>query len=121
MALPITLSGFDGTLTVQLNGPYKSAAGNWYLFGASASDTTKFRAQKASTLDGSYATVGTDASPSGKILRAMSSFQVGDVIHICVSSYTGVSSGSTDYHYITFNMATDAFGTIEKRRAEVTG
>lgn len=107
MALPVTLSNLTaGTLSAV--GPFRSSAGNYYVFGRSTADTTKIQAQKATDPTSSFSAVGTDDT-FGQATGArtwLAGWQDGDTVHLVV----GITSNST-FRYNSFSMATDAWGT----------
>lgn len=107
MALPVTLSNLTaGTLSTV--GPFRSSAGNYYVFGRSSADTTKIQAQKATDPTSSFSAVGTDDT-FGQAAGArtwLAARQDGNTIHLAV----GITSNST-FRYNSFDMATDTWGT----------
>jgi hypothetical protein len=105
MALPLTLSGFAGTENLQ--GPFKSSAGNYYLFGQDSVNAYQVRTKKATDPSSSWADVGVQATTGNVAIKNIRTMQVGDVIHFNVA-YGSVASSST-YSYWTFDMATDSW------------
>lgn len=112
MALPTTIGGISlladnpGAAPV---GPFKSSAGNYYVIGESGAASTHIRAIKASDPTTSFSAVGTDITALTNSLAFLSAFQVGDVIHVAAND----SGSTTTIDYVTFNMATDTWGTVE--------
>ena len=109
MALPVTITGLQANRRIV--GPFKSSAGNYYLFGQNATTATTLTAMKATAPDVSWSSVATKTGFAGDV-QGLGAYQAADVIHMIVGDVTTAGT-SYNYKYQTFNMATDTFVTAE--------
>jgi photosystem II stability/assembly factor-like uncharacterized protein len=112
MALPVTITGLS--TAVPIAGPYKSSAGNFYLFGVDSTTATTCQAYKSTSPSTSWSSIATQSATItvGAIaINNISAVQVGDIIHIAVS-VNGSSTGAQPQYY-AFNMASDSFTIAE--------
>lgn len=107
MALPTTISNL--AVDPAVLGPFKSSAGNFYVFGKDSANGTVLRAMKATDPTSSFSSIATKTGFSTAILT-MRAVRVSDVIHIILMDGTATS---TNLKYQTFNMANDQFVTAE--------
>jgi len=101
MALPVTIA----SLIPPYAGPYKSSVGNYYVFGY----TSTLAAYKATDPTSSFSSVDTEGTIPD--LRALRGVQVGDTINLIMAYGNSGLNGSI--RFITFDMSTDTFGTMQ--------
>ena len=99
------------TSTCGIVGPFRSTAGNYYIFGQSSATAGAVRPGKASDLFGTWVTGTERVMTAAKTIRDISAWQSGDGIHFCIGSYNGASS--VDYDYAVFDMSTDSWVAVE--------
>jgi hypothetical protein len=109
MALPLTITGIS--TAVAPVGPFKSSGGAYYFFGRNGTTSSDLTAMKATDPTSSFSSAAS-VSFSGTIQgrEALSAFVVGDVVHIAVWHAGG---SPLNLSYVTFNMGTDSFSSIE--------
>jgi hypothetical protein len=89
-------------------GPFKSAGGNYYLFGRASNPDIGLVVAKASDPTSTWSAVGTPQLTSGSLtIQYVSAYQVADVIHLLVTAAN--ASTAVSYFYYQFNMATDTW------------
>lgn len=113
MAFPLELTDiFQGTAArVPPCGPFQSSAGDYYIFGASASDSNNLIAIASSDPSSSWSVTDTVTTCFNNDHSALNAYQVGDIIH----TVTHLSSGTgADYiKYQAYDMSSNTF-TIEE-------
>lgn len=97
----IAVSAFYSTFNTC--GPFKSSAGNLYVFGVKPSALSTI-ATSRSTNYGSTWAASTDVMTGTYEFKAIRGFPVGDIIHI-VAEFCQSSTGNTETKYAQFNMA----------------
>jgi len=116
MALPTTIAGVQVIAAARKCGGFLSSGGNVYIIFLDSTDASIVEAWKATDPTSSFSEQNSAGKPDlTNLVIAIAAYQAGDVIHIVTKE---ASTGRIAYH--TFNMATDAWGTVNEQVTATT-